>query len=152
MFFVSSKGMCLRAEKTVPVQGRVAGGVIGMDLAEDDFVVYASLIDDDLTTECVIATSFGTFKKVITGTITKTARGRKGVKICELGDAKLNELVVYASCVSPDDKSTLVVVDRIGAIYYVELSDVIQDGRTTKGRTIPKHGSCQPLVVYSARR
>ena len=152
MFFVTAKGVCLRAEKEVPVQGKGAGGVKGMDLSDDDEVIYASLIDDDLTTECVVATSFGTFKKVITGTITKTARGRKGVKICELGDSKLGECVVYANCVSPDDKSTLVVVDRIGAIYYVELSDVVQDGRTTKGRAIPKLGACQPLVVYCVRR
>lgn len=152
MFFVSSKGMCLRAEKTVPVQGRVAGGVIGMDLAEDDFVVYASLIDDDLTTECVVVTSFGTFKKVLTGTVTKTARARKGVKIAELGDPKMNECVVYASAVTADDKSTLTVVDRIGAIYYVSLSDIMQDSRTTKGKYLPKLGACQPLVVYCARR
>ena len=152
MFFVTQKGICLRAEKEVPVQGRVAGGVKGIDLGDDDCVVYASLIDDDLTTECVIVTSFGTFKKVITGTITKTSRARKGVKIAELGDPKMNECVVYASCVSPSDKSLLVVVDRIGAIYYVNTMDIPQDSRTTKGRYLQKLGACQPLVVYCARR
>ncbi len=152
MFFVTAKGMCLRADKDVPVQGRIAGGVKGMDVASDDFVVYASLIDDDLTTECAIVTSFGTFKKVITGIITKTARARKGVKICELGDPKMNECVVYANCVSPEDKLLLTVVDRIGAIYYAYTSDIPQDGRTTKGRTLPKIGACQPLVVYCVRR
>ncbi len=151
MFFVSQKGMCLRAEKSVPVQGRVAGGVKGMDIPEDDSIVYASLIDDDLTTECVVVTSFGTFKKVITGTVTKTARARKGVKIVELGDPKMNECVVYASCVQADDKSTLTVVDRIGAVYYVSLIDVMQDGRTSKGKYIPSIGACQPLIVYCVR-
>ena len=152
MFFVSSKGMCLRAEKSVPVQGRVAGGVKGMDLSDGDSVVYASLIDDDLTTECVIVTSFGTFKKVITGTVTKTARARKGVKIAELGDPKMNECVVYAECVVGDDKSTLTVVDRIGAVYYVSLLDIVQDSRTSKGKYLQKIGACQPLIVYRARR
>ena len=152
MFFVSSKGMCLRAEKSVPVQGRVAGGVKGMDLSEGDSVIYASLIEDDLTTECVIATSFGTFKKVITGTVTKTARARKGVKIAELGDPKMNECVVYAECVVGDDKSTLTVVDRIGAVYYVSLLDIVQDSRTSKGKYLQKIGACQPLIVYRARR
>jgi DNA gyrase subunit A len=152
MFFVSAKGMCLRAEKSVPVQGRVAGGVKGMDLSDGDSVVYASLIDDDLTTECVIVTSFGTFKKVITGTVTKTARARKGVKIVELGDPKMNECVVYAECVVGDDKSTLTVVDRIGAVYYVSLLDIVQDSRTSKGKYLQKIGACQPLIVYRARR
>ncbi|MBQ3234810.1 MAG: DNA topoisomerase 4 subunit A [Clostridia bacterium] len=152
MFFVTAKGMCLRAEKDVPVQGRIAGGVKGINLTGDDTVISASLIDDDLTTECVIVTSFGTFKKVITGIITKTARACKGVKIAELGDPKMNECVVYASCVSPDEKSLLTVVDRIGAIYYVYTSDIPQDGRTTKGRTLSGVGACQPLVVYCVRR
>lgn len=152
MFFVSSKGMCLRAEKSVPTQGRVAGGVKGMDVGDDDFVIYATLIDDDLTTECIVTTSFGTFKRVITGTITKTARARKGVKIVELGDPKMNECVVYANCVSPDDRFILTVVDRIGAVYYVDSLDVMQDGRTTKGKFVSKIGACQPLAVYCARR
>lgn len=152
MFFVSAKGMCLRAEKSVPVQGRVAGGVKGMDLSDDDSVIYASLIDDDLTTECLIATSFGTFKRVITGTVTKTARARKGVKIAELGDPKMNECVVYANCVTADDKSTLTVVDRIGAVYYVSVSDIVQDSRTSKGKYVSKIGACQPLIVYCVRR
>ena len=152
MFFVSSKGMCLRAEKSVPVQGRVAGGVKGMDLSDDDSVIYASLIDDDLTTECLIATSFGTFKRVLTGTVTKTARARKGVKIAELGDPKMNECIVYANCVTAGDRSTLTVVDRIGAVYYVSVMDIAQDGRTSKGKYVSKIGACQPLVVYCARR
>ena len=152
MFFVSNKGMCLRAEKSVPVQGRVAGGVKGMDVGDDDFVSYATLIDDDLTTECIVATSFGTFKKVITGTITKTARARKGVKIVELGDPKMNECVVFAKCVSLEDKLTLTVIDRIGAVYYVESQQVAQDSRTSKGKYIAKIGACQPLSVYCVRR
>ncbi len=152
MFFVTEKGVCLRADKDVPVQGRIAGGVKGMDVASDDSVVYAGLIDDDFTTECVIVTSFGTFKKVITGTITKTSRARKGVKICELGDPKMNEIVVYAGCVSPEDRSLLTIVDRIGAIYYVDSQIIPQDSRTTKGRTIPNIGVCQPQDVYCVRR
>jgi topoisomerase-4 subunit A len=152
MFFVTEKGVCLRADKDVPVQGRVAGGVKGMDVSDDDAVVYAGLIDDDFTTECVIVTSFGTFKKVITGTVTKTSRARKGVKIAELGDPKMNECVVYASCVSPEDKSLLSVVDRLGVIYYVNTNEIPQDSRTTKGRTLPNIGVCQPQDVYCVRR
>ena len=112
MFFVTAKGMCLKASKTVSVQKRDAGGVCGMDLSEGDEVIFATLIDDeDLTTECVIVTSFGTFKKVLTGAINKVGRGAKGVKIADLGDPKMNECVVYASCVTIEVKSLLTVVD-----------------------------------------
>ncbi len=152
MFFVTAKGVCLRADKDVPIQGRIAGGVKGMDVADDDTIVYAGLIDDDYVTECVIVTSFGTFKKVITGTVSKTARARKGVKIAELGDPKMNECVVYANCVAPEDNSLLTIVDRIGAIYYANLQSISQDSRTAKGKTLPNIGVCQPLDVYCVRR
>ncbi|MBO5852081.1 MAG: hypothetical protein J6R29_07095, partial [Clostridia bacterium] len=151
LFFVTEKGICLRAENSVPVQGRIAGGVKGIDLAENDFVIYAGLIDDDLDTEVIITTSFGTFKKVLTGTITKTSRARKGVKIADLGDEKLNECVVFAKCQKQVDKALLTVIDRIGAIYHISTDDVSQDSRTTKGRLVSKIGACQPLIVYYVR-
>ncbi len=152
LFFVTSKGMCLRAENSVPVQGRIAGGVKGMDLNENDTVVYASQIDDDTDTEAVVITSFGTFKKVLTGTITKTSRARKGVKIVDLGNETLNECVVFSKTFKQTDKALLTIVDRLGTIYHIELDDIAQDSRTTKGKLVPKLGACQPLVVYYVRR
>lgn len=152
MFFATAKGMCLRAEKEVPLQGRVAGGVKGMDVADNDSVVSVALIPDDTETEVAVVTSFGTFKRVLTGTITKTSRARKGVRLVDLGNEKLNECVVYAECFKQTDNATLVVADRIGAIYYVDLKKIPQDSRTTKGRYMSEIGLCQPLVVYRARR
>ena len=152
ILFITEKGITLRAENEVPVQGRIAGGVKGIDLAQNDAVIYATLIDDDLDTEVIIVTSFGTFKKVLTGTVTKTSRARKGVKIADLGDEKLNECVVFAKCQKQVDKALLTVIDRIGAMYHISTDDVSQDSRTTKGRVVPKIGACQPLVVYYARR
>ncbi len=152
MFFVTQKGMCLRASKDVPVQGRVAGGVKGMDVSEGDEVISASLINDDLTTQAVIATSFGTFKRVFTGTVTKTSRARKGVKIAELGDPKLCECVVFATIVNQTDKHVLTVVDRMGMVNSITLSDIPEDDRTTKGKYVSKLGPCQPQVVYCVRR
>ena len=144
--------MCLRAKNEVPLQGRVAIGVKGMELNENDCVLYATQVLDDTSSEVIIITSFGTFKKVYTGTIPKTARARKGVKIVELGDNNLGELVVFAKTVKQNDNALLTVIDRIGAIYYVETKDISQDSRTTKGRYLPKIGLCQPLVVYYVRQ
>ena len=138
--------------KNVPIQGRVAGGVKGIDLVGDDYVITATQTYDDTSSEVIIATSFGTFKKVFVGTITKTARACKGVKICDLGDAKLDECVVLAQVIKSDENALLTVVDRIGAIYYIDALEIPQDSRTTKGRYISKIGPCQPLVVYCALR
>lgn len=152
LFFVTRKGICLRANKDIPVQGRVAGGVKGIDLAPNDYLVCATQIDDDTNTEAIIVTSFGTFKKVFIGTISKTARACKGVKIADLGDSKLDECVVFANCNKNSDNALLTVVDRLGTIYYIDTLEIPQDSRTTKGRYIPKIGPCQPLVVYCVRR
>ncbi len=152
IFFVTNKGVCLRANKVVPVQGRVAVGVKGVDLAPDDFVITATQTDDDTSTEVIIATSFGTFKKVFIGTITKTARACKGVKIVDLGDSKLNECTVLAQVIKSGENALLTVVDRIGTIYYIDSLEIPQDSRTTKGKYVPKIGPCQPQVVYCAKR
>ncbi len=151
LFFVSEQGMCLRAKNEVPLYGKTAGGVKGMDLDAGDSVVYATQInaDEDIA---MVGTSFGTFKKVLLGAITVTARARKGVKIVEIKNGVTDELVVFAKCVKQSEKSTLVIVDRIGAVYHVSTDEILIDGRTTKGRYVSSIGTCQPLVVYYAMR
>ena len=144
--------MCLRCVNTVSEQGKAAGGVAGMDVADGDKVIFAAQVQDDTETEAVIVTSFGTFKRVMVGTIPKTARARKGVKIAELGKAENNECVVYAGVRSQAEKCIYTVVDRIGIIYHVEADDIPVEDRTSKGRTVAKIGPCQPLAVYCARR
>ncbi len=152
LLFVTEKGMCLRCVNTVSEQGKAAGGVAGMDVADGDKVIFAAQVQDDTETEAVIVTSFGTFKRVMVGTIPKTARARKGVKIAELGKAENNECVVYAGVRSQAERCIYTVVDRIGIIYHVEADDIPVEDRTSKGRTVAKIGPCQPLSVYCARR
>ncbi len=152
IIFVTEKGMCLRADKKVPVQGRTAGGVIGIALDGSDKVIYASQIDDDTNTELYVITSFGTFKKFYSGLVRKTARAGKGVKISDLGDEKLNECVVYSKCLKVGEEVLFTVVDRIGTIYHVPSTLVKEDGRANKGKGIPGIGCSQPLNVYYVRQ
>lgn len=149
-FFVTEKGMCLRSSKPVSITGRQTGGVIGMSVADDDKVIYAGFINDDC--EVVIGTSFGTFKRVLSGPIPKIAGSGKGVIIAELGKPQDNECVVFAEVVSSKDKALITVVTRLGLYYSVTLDDILTDKRASKGKIVPKIGSCQPLVVYCARR
>ena len=149
-FFVTEKGMCLRSSKPVSVTGRQTGGVIGMSVADDDKVIYAGFINDDC--QVVIGTSFGTFKRVLAGPIPKISGSGKGVIIAELGKPQDNECVVFAEVVDATDKALITIVTRIGLFYSVNLEDILTDKRASKGKNIPKIGSCQPLVVYCARR
>ena len=143
--------MCLRAKNEVPIYGRNAGGVKGMDLDEGDSVIYASQVnaDEDIA---IVGSSFGTFKKVLLGAITVTSRARKGVKIIEVKNGITDECVVFANTLKQSEEGVLVVVDSIGAIYHIETNEILIDSRTTKGRYVPSVGACQPLVVYYSKR
>ncbi len=151
LFFITEQGMCLRAKNEVPIYGRNAGGVKGMDLDEGDSVIYASQVnaDEDIA---IVGSSFGTFKKVLLGAITVTSRARKGVKIIEVKNGITDECVVFANTLKQSEEGVLVVVDRIGAIYHIETNEILIDSRTTKGRYVPSVGACQPLVVYYSKR
>lgn len=151
-FFATEKGLGLYAECDIPEQGRVAGGVKGIDLYPNDKVIYAGQVDDDFNGEIFIATSFGTFKRVLLGTITKLSRARKGVKIVELGLESLGECVVFAKWLAGGEKIDFAVFDRLGTTYYADSSAVAVESRTTKGKTISSIGACQTDKVYVIAR
>ena len=151
-FFATEKGLCLYAECEIPEQGRVAGGVKGIDLYPGDKVIYASQVDDDFNGEIFVATSFGTFKRVILGTISKLARARKGVKIVDLGNEALGECVVYVKWLAGGEKLDFVVFDRMGATHYSDTSKVAVENRTTKGKVINGIGACQTEKVFALAR
>ena len=151
LFFATEKGMCLYAESEIPEQGRSAGGVKGMDVADNDKVIYATQVDDDFNGEILVVTSFGTSKRVILGTINKLARARKGVKLVELGDLN-TECVVFVKWLIGGEKVELAIFDRLGTLSYSDSSKIAVENRTTKGKPIPGVGTCQPERVYVIAR
>lgn len=152
MFFATKKGICLYADGTVPEQGRVAGGVKGIELAAGDEVVYGAQVDDDFNGEIFVATSFGTFKRVILGTINKLSRARKGVKLVELGDASLGECVVFVKWLAGGESFDFAIFDRLGTVYYSDSTKVAVENRTTKGKQLSGLGVCQPERLFPVAR
>ncbi|MBE5749837.1 MAG: DNA topoisomerase 4 subunit A [Clostridiales bacterium] len=128
--FVTEQGLSLNALKDdIPVQGRVAGGVKGINLNKGDSIKFVSQIDDE--GEFVIVTDCGFYKRVLAAEIEPMARYRKGIKICELGkEAK----VVYAGYVK--EPFDIAVIDTFGVAFTVNTEDLSIEGRTTKGKTL----------------
>ncbi|MBO4572470.1 MAG: DNA topoisomerase 4 subunit A [Clostridia bacterium] len=148
LFFVTKFGMCLKAENEVPEQGRVAGGVKGIALDGKDEVVLATFVNDNSV--AMLASTFGTFKKVKLGAIATIGRARKGVKIFELGDAKFGEMVL--ACTILDGTVVKIKInDRFGTEYYSTDANVETDQRTTKGKYLKNVGNCQPLTVLFSK-
>ena len=122
--------MALNALKDdIPVQGRVAGGVKGINLNKGDSIVFVSQIDEE--GEFVIVSDGGCYKRVIASEIEPMARYRKGIKIVELGK---NGSVVYASYVK--EPYNIAVIDTFSVAFTVNTEDISIEGRTTKGKTL----------------
>ena len=128
--FITERGMVLNAEKTdVPVQGRISGGVRGINLNNDDSIEFVSQVDEE--GEFVLVTNGGYYKKVIVSEIELSARYRKGVKICELG--KTNKLVYAGYVKEPFD---IAVIDNFGVAFSFNTEDLTIESRTTKGKQL----------------
>ena len=128
--FITEQGLVLNALKDdIPVQGRVAGGVKGVNLNKGDSIKFVAQVDEE--GEFVIITDTGFYKRVLTAEIEPMARYRKGVKICELG--RQNK-IIYASCVK--EPFDIAIVDNFGVAFTVNTEDISIEGRTTKGKTL----------------
>ena len=128
--FITKDGLALNALKDdLPVQGRVAGGVKGINLNKGDQIVFVEQIDEE--GEFVVITDSGCYKRVITSEIEPMARYRKGVKVVELSKGVK---VVYACCVK--EPFDIAVIDTFGVAFTVNTEDLSIEGRTTKGKTL----------------
>ena len=111
------------------MQGRISGGVRGINLNKGDDIAFVSQIDEE--GEFVIITDTGYYKKVIVSEIEPMARYRKGVKICELG--KVNK-IIYADYVK--EPYDIAVIDNFGVAFSVNTEDLVIESRTTKGKQL----------------
>ncbi|MBP5308133.1 MAG: DNA topoisomerase 4 subunit A [Clostridia bacterium] len=146
ILFVTHGGLCLNALKDeIPLQGRISGGVRGINLNEGDYVEYAGQVAEEAEGEMVVVTSFGTFKRVIiSGALEPMARARKGVKVVDLGDGA--ECVVFASFVT--EPYDIAVQERLGDLYTVNTEDIEIDIRTSKGKVLKARKKTQPMACW----
>ncbi len=152
VIFTTKKGMCLYCEDVFPEQGRAAGGVKGIDLAEGDELISATQTDKDKSYLLVVGTTFGTFKNVILDTVGKLGRARKGVRIADLG-AEGGESALIAEPIEDGTTINLLIEkdDETKELLYVSSNELPFDSRSSKGKTIPTLGKFRGKAVYSFR-
>ena len=146
--FVTSQGMILRAEnKDIPLQGRISGGVKGINLAAKDFVVGASLCGEK--GEILAVTNKGFAKRVALKNIDKMARYRKGLKLFTFSSDNGSSLV-YADVVG--ETYSVLIVDSEGE-YRTKSTDLIAiEARVGKGKQMHKlKKSVNVLKVFASR-
>ena len=143
VFFVTRGGMCLNARKDdIPEQGRVAGGVKGMNLNEGDEVLFASQIDGE--GEIVVAISGGRWKRVIAAQVDTLPRYRKGVQIASLKGEK----VIFAEYVTAP--YMLAVTTNEGTMVEIPTEDVPIDATNTRGRPL-KNVKWEAVEVFAMK-
>lgn len=125
------KGMSLNFDKSeIPTQGRISGGVRGINLDDGDSVIFASQID---FTHVVVVAENGYIKKMLSTQFPLSPRYRKGLKYINF--AKGCQNVTYVA--SANGNITL-AVDFGLKILPLETTKLPESERTASGNEIIK--------------
>ena len=147
LVFVTKSGMCLNADMSdIPVQGRISGGVKGINLSDGDDCIFTRQIDDG--GEIVLVTDKGYSKRVLTADLDVMARYRKGVKIIDIKGNNGKKLV-FASYVTEPYK----IVLKVGEDYLSAFSteDLSIESRTHAGRALVKGKvAVEKVFIYNS--
>ncbi len=127
---VTKGGICLNALKDdIPTQGRVATGVRGIMLHEEDEVILMTQINGE--GEIIIATDEGKFKRVISSQIEPSKRYRKGNIIVGMRDGAS---VICASYVTVP--YMLAVVEKNNAVSELSSEDVFISVQSARAKRV----------------
>ncbi|MCI9032435.1 MAG: DNA topoisomerase 4 subunit A [Clostridia bacterium] len=133
LMFVTKSGMCLNADMSdIPLQGRVAGGVKGIQLADGDKCVFIGQVNGD--GEIALLTNRSFTKRVLVAQLDIMSRYRKGVKIIDFG--KNGGELVFASYVTLPYKVVLVMEDGYMTAFSTENFPI--ENRTHCGKALLK--------------
>ena len=142
VLFVTNQGMILKAENTdIPLQGRISGGVKGVNLAAKDYCVGTMIVSEE--GEVVVVTNKGFAKRMVVAGIDKMARYRKGLKAITF-TADNGSSIVYADYVkTPFD---IVAKDNDGEIHYRATDNIPIENRLGKGKCIDRMKKTQTIT------
>ena len=135
LMFVTRSGMCLNADMSdIPVQGRIAAGVKGIQMSDGDDCLFVGQINGD--GEVVLVSDRGYAKRVLVSQIDVMARYRKGVKIVDFNKKDNGTALAFVSYVTDPYKIVLVFEDDYLSSYSTEALSI--ENRTHVGRPIIK--------------
>ncbi len=125
----TKKGMIIRfGSSEVRDMGRLAAGVKGIKLSQDDIVISADSFNEERHTKIIFVTAKGMAKLIKINNVRKIKRGGKGV----IG-IKLNSGDFVADSLALNEKDDVMVITKNGKIIKVEAKDIRVTGRAAKG-------------------
>jgi DNA gyrase subunit A len=130
---VTHSGKSIRfAESNVPVRGRAAGGVRGIEMRDADGNLADRVVSMDLvdaTSELLVVGDRGVGKRSPLDLYRSQSRGGKGIITMDTTDK--TGLVVEALVVEPDDR--LMIITMKGITIRMRVDDIRKAGRSTQG-------------------
>ncbi|MDD4291000.1 MAG: DNA topoisomerase 4 subunit A [Clostridia bacterium] len=131
VMFVSDKGLAVNfTADDMYIQGRIAGGSRAINLDEKDKTVFASQVSPEGDVAVVTREGFG--KRVRTKELGVMTKGRKGIKLVELGDGDSVSFVCDATSL----KQIALYGESESMVISTEALSV--ESRSHKGRQIKK--------------
>lgn len=156
LVFVTSDGLVVHTTTDdYPQQGRIAGGVIGVNLNDGCEVVYASQTDvepdraengDAIFSpvgEIAVMTDKGYGKKVVISEFEPMKRNRKGIKIIDLDE---NGKIVFASKVT--EPFQIGILDAENNLTVTDTESIRLDGRAGKGKPVVRGVKISKIIRH----
>jgi len=128
----SESGMCIRFHgDSVPVQGRVAGGVKGMTLELNDHVLWAG--QPQATDQLLLFSERGFAKRILYMDFEPQARAGKGLKSFYFNKNGSNGTRLAAVACIPGEGAQVKVYQKLSPYTQIDSSEVILQGKQDKG-------------------
>ena len=132
IIMVTKRGNAINfAKNEIPCQSRNAGGVLGINIDEDDFVLEAR--QTTVKGSVTIVSENGWAKKMPIGELNITGRYRKGISVIKFQDNAENLIYAKYSDIASD-----VVLMKQTKLILVGQRNITYDARGSKGKQIAK--------------
>ena len=131
--FVTEMGFVLNAfVDDIPLQGRISGGVKGINFTAGDKLVFVSQVLPD--NQVAVLTDKGYAKRVKVFGVEPMARYRKGVKVIEMNKIDNGSKVAFAGLV--DRKLDIIIEDKNGERTCYSSETFVLEPRTGTGKNL----------------
>ncbi|MDD6143831.1 MAG: DNA gyrase subunit A, partial [bacterium] len=132
LLMFSESGMCIRFHAdSIPVQGRVAGGVKGINLELNDHVLWVG--QPQATDQLLLFSERGFAKRILYMDFEPQARAGKGLKSFYFNKNGSNGTRLAAVALIPDGGATLRVYQKLSPYTQIESGEVILQGKQDRG-------------------
>ncbi len=141
IMIATNRGLSIKfGEKDVRTMGRVAQGVIGIRLSQDDYVIGMETVSEEDTLLAVTENGFG--KRTYVEEYTKQRRGGKGILTYKVTDK--TGKIIGTKIVSEDDD--ILLISTSGIVIRMSAAEISILGRATQGVTLMRTGEDNKVV------